>query len=220
MNREKLEAILHYVVPPHSEDSARWLGRIKLVKLVFLIDYEAFRRQGATLTGLDYRQDLQGPMTWAIIDVANEMPCIAERTFETNAQHTGYSYTIDEADACDALQALTPEERAIVEDVYAEWGNEWWEAVLSHVHALPFVEQFERGELLDWNAFIEEKDLVMTDAARERAEARLAELRRAAARLGSSEDNAPHEWTPEGLAEMRQTLRLVSRSRSRVVERE
>jgi hypothetical protein len=49
------------------------IGRIELVKLVYLIDVEYYRLFGETLTGLDYIRHEKGPYTKSISEAADEM---------------------------------------------------------------------------------------------------------------------------------------------------
>ncbi len=55
--REKLiNAILYFA------HNTRYLGKIKLFKLLFLLDYEHFRQTGCSVTGLEYRAWKFGPV--------------------------------------------------------------------------------------------------------------------------------------------------------------
>ena len=216
MERRKLEGIIRFLVAAHE---GRWIGRIKLVKLVFLTDYESFRRHGATITGVQWEQHLYGPFAREIISTAQGLPDIVEQARTTLKGHTTYAYAIASPPAGEALDGLTDDERRVAEDVFAEWGQEWWEAILAHVHSLPFVEQFACGEQLDWSAFVEEEDLVMTDEARQRARARLEALREGAASTPGPDDDPPYEWSDEAAAEMRENVQLARQLLARLADK-
>jgi len=213
VDRRKLEALVRFIV---ARRGRKWIGRIELVKLVFLMDYECFRRHGSTLTRLEYVQHPLGPLAWEIVATAQEMPDVAERSFTTLKGHRAYSYYLTDHPAAEALDGLSEAERRVAEHVFAEWGDEWWEAILEHVHSLPFVEQFECGEQVDWSAFVEEEDLVMTEEARERARARLEAVREKAGQQGAPDDESPHGWTDEGAAEMSENAQLARYSLGRL----
>jgi len=155
----------------------------------------------------------------ALIATAQEMPDIVEHAQTTLRGHAAYAYRIASPPAGDCLDGLTDDERRVGEDVFAEWGQEWWEAILAHVHSLPFVEQFACGERLDWSAFVEEEAVAMTDEARQRARERLNALRERAASTPGPDDDPPYEWSDEGAAEMRENMQLARQSLARLAEK-
>jgi uncharacterized phage-associated protein len=56
-NREKLiQAILYFA------QNTQHLGKIKLFKLLFLLDFEHFRQTGRSVTGMEYRAWKMGPV--------------------------------------------------------------------------------------------------------------------------------------------------------------
>lgn len=58
---EKLEELILYVSAKMARDRHRGPGRIKLAKLLFLIDFEAYRRFGRSVSGAHYTADKLGP---------------------------------------------------------------------------------------------------------------------------------------------------------------
>jgi hypothetical protein len=178
-----------------------WIGRIELMELVFLVDFEAYRRLGRTITGVTYHQHHFGPLSWEVLDTAGQMPDIGVRQWTTDKRHPAHAYSLTTPSHGIPLAALSGDERAVVEDVCAEWGEEWWENTLEHVHGLPFVAQFGRGEEVDWDWFVEADDLAMSDEDRESAERCLQGLRQAAAQTAGARRDLPCQHPAEGVYE-------------------
>jgi uncharacterized phage-associated protein len=60
--REKLiQAILYFA------QNTRHLGKIKLFKLLYLLDFEHFRQTGASVTGMEYRAWKMGPVPFRLM---------------------------------------------------------------------------------------------------------------------------------------------------------
>ena len=62
-NREKLiNAAIYFA------DNTQHCGKIKLIKLLFLLDFEHFRQTGVSVTGLEYRAMKMGPVPMALFE--------------------------------------------------------------------------------------------------------------------------------------------------------
>ncbi|MEO8011726.1 MAG: Panacea domain-containing protein [Dokdonella sp.] len=48
--------------------NTRYCGKIKLIKLLYLLDFEVFRQTGSSVTGLDYRAWKMGPVPVALYE--------------------------------------------------------------------------------------------------------------------------------------------------------
>jgi hypothetical protein len=57
----KLEELILYLADRMERDEHRGIGRIKLAKLIFFADFEAFARFGESITGASYTVDEHGP---------------------------------------------------------------------------------------------------------------------------------------------------------------
>jgi hypothetical protein len=58
---EKLEELILYLAGRMEKDGHKGIGRIKLAKLIFFADFEAFARYGESITGATYTVDEYGP---------------------------------------------------------------------------------------------------------------------------------------------------------------
>ncbi|HKZ10740.1 MAG TPA: Panacea domain-containing protein [Rhodanobacteraceae bacterium] len=67
-DREKfIQAILYFA------HNTRALGKVKLFKLLYLLDFEHFRQTGRSVTGLDYRAWKMGPVPAALVQQWDEL---------------------------------------------------------------------------------------------------------------------------------------------------
>jgi hypothetical protein len=175
MDIDKLKDILRFFAFHRTH---RPLGRVKLVKLVFLADYMSRLERGEILTGLGYHMDSMGPHSWEIPNVAGShaLPEVREATRTTVHGHLAYDYVYI-GEAPPQLSNLSVAEAALLNRVWAEWGEEDVDTLLDYVHGLPFVAQFRCGETIDWDLLVTEEDVVMTSERQARAAQRIAQLR-------------------------------------------
>ena len=62
-NREKLiNAAIYFA------DNTQHCGKIKLIKLLYLLDFEHYRQTGVSVTGLEYRAMKMGPVPMALFE--------------------------------------------------------------------------------------------------------------------------------------------------------
>lgn len=62
-DREKLiNAAIYFA------DNTRYCGKIKLIKLLYLLDFEHYRQTGIPVTGLEYRAMKMGPVPMALFE--------------------------------------------------------------------------------------------------------------------------------------------------------
>jgi len=67
-SRDKLiNAILYFA------EHTRGLGKIKLFKLLYLLDFEHFRRTGRPVTGMEYRAWKMGPVPAALVQIWDDL---------------------------------------------------------------------------------------------------------------------------------------------------
>ena len=71
-------------------DAGSSIGKTKLVKLLYLIDVENWRRRRKTLTGLEWRFYHYGPYAFEIEDALNELAFdIPQESFTTDSGRRG-----------------------------------------------------------------------------------------------------------------------------------
>lgn len=84
-HREKLiNAAIYFAA------NTRHCGKIKLIKLLYLLDFEHFRQTGTSVTGLEYRAMKMGPVPWELYqewdaleaDFADAIDIIPERVVD------------------------------------------------------------------------------------------------------------------------------------------
>src|SRR6185437_9763673 len=67
-NREKLIQAIVYLAR-----NTRALGKIKLFKLLYLLDFEHFRQTGRSITGMEYRAWKMGPVPIELMQEWDEL---------------------------------------------------------------------------------------------------------------------------------------------------
>ncbi len=130
-------------------------GKTKLIKLLYLVDVENYRRRGATITGLKWRFYHYGPYAPEIEDALRALELDIPQDSVTIG--TGHTATVFRPN-----QRLRPRlgayvssaaELRLVDRVIREWGEEDLNPLLNHVYF--FTEPMrhaERGEILDFSA--------------------------------------------------------------------
>lgn len=63
-----LRDLLLYIISVYSRIKGRGIGRTKLMKLVFLIDYHAIKELGSKITKITWFKWLYGPFSRAVLD--------------------------------------------------------------------------------------------------------------------------------------------------------
>lgn len=83
--REKLiQAIVYFA------NHVKYCGKIKLIKLLYLLDFEHFRQTGRSVTGMDYRAWKMGPVPFSLYrewdapepDLATAIDVVPEKVFD------------------------------------------------------------------------------------------------------------------------------------------
>ena len=72
INKELTKALIAYIVSKYS-DVHDGLTKTKLMKLIFLVDYEYYKRHGRTFTGSTYIKYFYGPFSMEIVEIIDEM---------------------------------------------------------------------------------------------------------------------------------------------------
>lgn len=68
---EKFRELMLYIARAQADDST--FGRVKLEKLLFYSDVEAFARFGEAITGADYKKDTYGPTAFQSREIKAEL---------------------------------------------------------------------------------------------------------------------------------------------------
>jgi hypothetical protein len=141
-NPEKLRELILYIAARMEKDDHAGQGRIKLAKLLWLSDFEAFRRLGESITGVRYIADELGP--------APEGELLALRDLEGDLiLEPGYDkQRLPRAQRPANTQLFTKDELALVDELLAKYREWTGKQLVDLAHAFPGYKMVERGELV------------------------------------------------------------------------
>ncbi len=72
MNK-RLASLILYVIREYMKLARHGIGRVRLMKILFLIDYLAFKYWGEKITGTKWIRWLFGPFSKEVLDVLDEL---------------------------------------------------------------------------------------------------------------------------------------------------
>lgn len=129
-------------------------GKTKLVKLLYLMDVENYRRHRTTISGLEWRFYHYGPYAFEIDDALDELELdIPQDTFTTGLGHRAIVFQ-----SCRELRPKLGEhvrsmaELRLVNRVIRDWGESDLNALLNHVYFYTEpMKEAKRGDFLDFS---------------------------------------------------------------------
>ena len=127
---EKLEAAIEYVL----RKSRRRLTRTEIVKYLYLADLSHFERYGRTLTGLDYSYYYYGPFNRDILNALERMDGKSIRETSHVADDGSEYYLYEPVGRIPSSDALSKEERAILNSVIVKWRGRPLRELLKYVY--------------------------------------------------------------------------------------
>jgi uncharacterized phage-associated protein len=130
-SRDKLiNAIIYF------SERTRGLGKIKLFKLLYLLDFEHFRQTGRSVTGMEYRAWKMGPVPAALVQVWDDLdPDLAE-AIEIRPEKV-YDYVRENVVAKRHFDDahFTPRELRILAELAERYANDLSERMIDITHA-------------------------------------------------------------------------------------
>jgi uncharacterized phage-associated protein len=129
--RDKLiNAILYFA------ERTRGLGKIKLFKLLYLLDFEHFRQTGRPVTGMEYRAWKMGPVPAALVQIWDDLDADLAEAIEIRPEKV-YDYVrenvIPKRRFHDAH--FTPRELRILADLAERYADDLSEKMSDITHA-------------------------------------------------------------------------------------
>ena len=153
MDNQLLRHLIAHVVTELTDMSVGF-GKTKLVKLLYLIDVENYRRRGATISGLEWRFYHYGPYAFEIDAALKELSLDVPQDSVTLG--TGHKATIFRPNH--GLRprlgeyVSSPAELGLVDRIVRDWGEVEFNALLNHVYFFTEpMKHAERGEVLDFS---------------------------------------------------------------------
>lgn len=128
-DEEKSTAIATYLL---AKCPGRRMNYLKLIKLIYIADREALRRWGYPMTGDRYYSLPHGPVVSRIKDLITDDPQFSGATvWPSYIRRRGYDV---EATADAPLDSLSPAERELLDEIFANYGSftPWQLVELTH----------------------------------------------------------------------------------------
>ena len=146
-----LHLITHLLV--ELRDAEVSIGKTKLVKLLYLVDVENWRRSRKTLTGLEWSFYHYGPYAFEIDDALEELEFdIPQESFSTESGGKAYSFRPDWGLRSDLGKAVSLSELRLVDRIIQEWGEAELNPLLNHVYFYTEpMKDAKRGDVLDFS---------------------------------------------------------------------
>ena len=145
------QIITHLVV--ELRDAGASVGKTKLVKLLYLIDVENWRRRQKTLTGLEWQFYHYGPYAFEIDDALEELAFdIPQESFSTERGDEAFSFRADWGLRSSLGKVISLSELHLVNRVIQEWGETELNPLLNHVYFYTEpMRDAKRGDILDFS---------------------------------------------------------------------
>jgi uncharacterized phage-associated protein len=142
---KKVRDAVAYVVAGFCDRQRAPLTRTKLVKYLYLADLMATKQRGKPVTDLQYRSYYYGPYAPEILDAAENQPQYI--AFERAVRSDGAPYyAYRPTDARPKLDALSGEDRAVIDAVLEHYGDYSLKKLLRTVYE---TEPFKKTEMLE-----------------------------------------------------------------------
>lgn len=129
-NREKLiNAIIYFA--SHTQHC----GKVKLFKLLFLLDFSHFRETGRSVTGLDYRAWKMGPVPFTLVqewdapeeDLARAIDIVPEKVIDFVRERVVPKVAFDDS-------MFTRRELRLMQDLSTHFANELTKPLIGFTH--------------------------------------------------------------------------------------
>ncbi len=129
-------------------------GKTKLVKLLYLIDVENYRRRGTQISGLEWRFYHYGPYAFAIDTALQELDLdIPQESVTTGTGHRAIVFRPNHSPRPRLSEYLpSPSELQLVNRIIRDWGEVELNPLLNHVYFYTEpMKNADRGEILDFS---------------------------------------------------------------------
>jgi hypothetical protein len=145
-----LRKLITYVILSTLERGGT-LAKTKLVKLLYLIDVECYRRARASLTGLTWRFYHYGPYSVGVDNALRQLDLdIPQEQVSTRGGFTAITFRPPPYLEVEPDQFLSAVQRRVVDRVLDRWALEDLNSILDHVYfQTEPMKEARRGQILD-----------------------------------------------------------------------
>ena len=143
--RRDLKSIILCLLSIYKSEIGGFIGRTRLMKLLFLADYKSLKMRGKKLTNITWIKWYYGPFSRKVLDTLD----IMEESGEVEVEHVegiGHFYSISSEKDIEGL--LKKDEEEILRSIVKAYGNLPLPKLLEKVYSLEEVAEKEIGEVL------------------------------------------------------------------------
>lgn len=136
----ELKELVLYVVSRHVSRTGFGIGRIRLMKLLFLVDYLYSKRFGRKLTSTEWRMWLFGPFSREVLDALDELELSGELAVERTERGGVFYYAVAKP------PRLGESIEKLVDEVIRTYGTKPLEELLEEVYSIDVVRDAGLGD--------------------------------------------------------------------------
>lgn len=159
-SRDKLINAILYLA-----ERTRGLGKIKLFKLLYLLDFEHFRQTGRPVTGMEYRAWKMGPVPAALVQIWDDLDADLAEAIEIRPEKV-YDYVRENVIPRRGFDNahFTPRELRILADLVARYADDLSEKMtdITHVENGAWARVWQDGagtdQVIDYRLALAEND--------------------------------------------------------------
>lgn len=157
MKRDLVRKLLLYIVD-QLQDMEGQISTIRLVKLLYLIDLEYFKRHKETLTAIDWFFYSYGPYFFALDDVLRSASIDLDAREVLTSTGKGVTFRSLEEQSISKLVDYATEQQ--INRIIKKWALEDTKEILDFVYNTPPIRLGKRGNPLDFNLATPQKEVV------------------------------------------------------------
>ncbi|MDP1713923.1 MAG: DUF4065 domain-containing protein [Anaerolineales bacterium] len=162
MKRDLVRKLLLYLVD-QLQDMEAQISTIRLVKLLYLIDLEYFKRHKETLTSIDWVYYSFGPYFFAVSDVLRSASIDLDSREVLTRSGKGITFRSFDEQSISKLVDFATEQQ--INQIIKKWALEETSEILDFVYNTPPIKLGKRGNPLDFSLELSQKEAKIEDTA-------------------------------------------------------
>ncbi|MCG3140375.1 MAG: hypothetical protein HDKAJFGB_01427 [Anaerolineae bacterium] len=162
MKRDLVRKLLLYIVD-QLQDMEGQISTIRLVKLLYLIDLENYKRHKETLTGIDWFFYSFGPYFFALDDILRSASIDLDAREVLTSTGKGVTFRSFEEQSISKLVDYATEQQ--INRIIKKWALEDTKEILDFVYNTPPIKLGKRGTHLDFSLAMPKKEEINKEVA-------------------------------------------------------
>jgi antitoxin SocA-like protein len=156
MKRDLVRRLLLYIADQLLDMEAQ-ISTIRLIKLLYLIDLEYYKRHEETLTGIDWIYYSYGPYFFAVGDILRSASIDLDAQEVLTSSGKGITFKSLEEQNISKLVDFTTEQQ--INRIIKNWALEETSKILDFVYNTPPIKLGKRGTPLDFNLALSKQEI-------------------------------------------------------------